>query len=520
MTKPTQQQLDIIRDCAKSPNPYLRGLNDQFQRVGYLLPGQWECALDLLRGEGSVLGIIPKLPNTVTRQQQYRWLPEPEGLFPYQREGVEWLRSQKNALLADDMGLGKTIQALAGFIPLDAAVLIFTPLAAQEVWVREIKKWGLPFTPQVIKQKRHMRMPKPGEVLVTNYAKLWNLRDDSAPEPPNGKTAVWLEDAIKEMPANLHIIADECHELKGTAAATQKVRKWRKFSMMARHSGARILGISGTPALNNLSELWRVLVALGCEKPAFRHYGEFCRIAGLEPRGGFQVGPPDKKTLKERLSKVMLRRTREEVFTQMPKKLRHKVRVAIPEELSDQLTEIWEKFELWKYETPEDFAKALWAQGGLEVMSKIKAALAAAKLPHILQLAEEFEESGAPFVVVSSHKTPVEKLGARPGWGCITGDTPAHVRGEVEDKFARGELKAVAITLKAGGVGISLTRANTLIMGDLDWTPGLNKQAEDRLRPHLQREACHYYYVLADHPLEDHILGVISRKEKLLGNVL
>lgn len=130
---------------------------------------------------------------------------------------------------------------------------------------------------------------------------------------------------------------------------------------------------------------------------------------------------------------------------------------------------------------------------------------------------EDYEESQTPLVVASAHRAPVDALGAREGWATITGDTPAAKRAEIVKRFQDGNLKGVALTIQAGGVGLTLTRASTMIFVDLDWTPGNNVQCEDRICRIGQRaDSVLVIRMVSDHPLDRHILEILKKKMCLI----
>jgi superfamily II DNA or RNA helicase len=89
----------------------------------------------------------------------------------------------------------------------------------------------------------------------------------------------------------------------------------------------------------------------------------------------------------------------------------------------------------------------------------VRAAVATAKLPTALEVVTRWEEEREPQVVFCCHRAPVDTIGAREGWSTITGDVPSDERTRRIDSFQRGELKGLALTVQAGGTGITLTRA-------------------------------------------------------------
>jgi SWI/SNF-related matrix-associated actin-dependent regulator 1 of chromatin subfamily A len=149
------------------------------------------------------------------------------------------------------------------------------------------------------------------------------------------------------------------------------------------------------------------------------------------------------------------------------------------------------------------------------------AALAESRVKAVEEFVESYEDAGEPLVVFSAHVAPVKALAAREGWAAITGETPAEARTEIVRRFQAGELKGLACTMAAAGVGITLTRASTAVFVDLDWTPAINSQAQDRLhRIGQTAESVLYVRFTSDHPLDLHIHNLIVKKMDLIDRAI
>jgi SNF2 family DNA or RNA helicase len=149
-------------------------------------------------------------------------------------------------------------------------------------------------------------------------------------------------------------------------------------------------------------------------------------------------------------------------------------------------------------------------------MSEVRASLATAKIPALVEIVADIEEADEPIVVFSAHRAPIDHLGTRDGWAAITGDTPATARTEIEARFQRGELRGVAATIQAGGVAITLTRAHRAVFVDQDWTPALNAQAEDRICRIGQDRGVIITRLIADHTLDRRIAEVLASKTAII----
>ena len=132
-------------------------------------------------------------------------------------------------------------------------------------------------------------------------------------------------------------------------------------------------------------------------------------------------------------------------------------------------------------------------------------------------MVEEHEEDDIPLVVFSAHVEPLNKLAERDGWKKITVETRSEDRQKIVEEFQSGRLNGVAVSIKAGGVGITLTRAWKAIFIDLDWVPGANQQAEDRIcRIGQESNKIEIVRMVSDHPLDIHVIELISWKMSII----
>jgi superfamily II DNA/RNA helicase len=156
-----------------------------------------------------------------------------------------------------------------------------------------------------------------------------------------------------------------------------------------------------------------------------------------------------------------------------------------------------------------------------KMFSKIRARLASDRIKALEELVEGFEDAGEPVVVFSAHRAPVEAMAKRDGWAVIMGDTPQKARQQAVEDFQSGVLKGIACTIKAGGTGITLTRASKMIFCDLEWNPALNMQAEDRIRRIGQKaSSLQYIRLVSDHAMDLHVLNLLSEKTALINDAI
>ena len=418
-------------------------------------------------------------------------------LFPFQMYGSQWLAGRRTALLGDMMGVGKSAQALIAFDSEESGMIVVCPAVAKGVWARECRKWRPELTPVILSGRGSFRLPAPGEVVILNY----EILPETFENVSNRK---------------ITLVPDEAHNLKGKCA---KVTKFRNLARGVIKGGGRVWGLSGSPFLNRPLELWNVLNSLGLANEAFGSFPRFCRLFNAtQGRFGMNWGSPSPE-VPGMLRRVMLRRTRKEVFPEMKGKRRESVPVDIDKKTSDLCDEIVRLM----FEAGIDFDRcvedaAITRVGGalFNLMSAARMALATAKIPAMLRVVEEFEENDQPLLVFSAHRNPIDVLAEREGWEVITGDVSASRRTEIEDAFQAGKLKGVGATIAAGGVSITLTRAHNGLFVDRLFVSSLNAQAEDRMDRFGQTELVLIRDLVADHRLDERMNEILIQKQELL----
>jgi SNF2 family DNA or RNA helicase len=428
-------------------------------------------------------------------------------LFPFQRTGVTWLATRHGALLADEMGLGKTVQTLCA-LPGDAGVLVVCPAVAKGVWRRELGRFRPHFRVSVLSGRGSFRWPVRGEVVITNYDILPGAHRDGC----KGDGCNGCAEVLSDIPSGTVVVADEAHALKNAKA--QRTMRFRALSEGARRAGGRTWLLTATPLMNRPQELWAVYQAAGIAQEAFGSWKQFVSLFRGEPGqwGGYVWGIPSEESV-ERIKRVSLRRMKSEVASDIPAKSRNHLTV----DVDAKARKACDAFVREIGKDPEEIANLL--DSGVipfEKFSAVRAALATAKVPALLELVDQYEEQEEPLVVFSAHRAPVDKLSEREGWAVISGDTPNDRRTEIEDAFQAGKLKGVACTIKAGGVAITLTKAANAIFVDRELTPALNAQAEDRIHRIGQARPATITILVADHLLDERISDLLTSKQALI----
>lgn len=435
-------------------------------------------------------------------------------LMGFQGIGIEWLAPRRKALLGDDMGLGKTVQALTA-APTNAPVVVVCPSVAKGVWVREVSRFRPDLTPVALSGRDSFRWAQPGEMVIINY--------DILPGEPAEKKgyAATLPADLANAPAGTVLIGDEAHMLKESDAnRTSQFRALREAVLAA---DGRVWLLTATPILNRPTELWALLQAMSAGREVYGSYENFCRLWNTEQgRYGTIWGnaEPEVATL---LKKIMLRRMKRDVLTQLPPKTIRDVEV---NGLSDAVKRLCDQalaqLEADGVSVEEALRIASETENitrpSIQIWSKARAALATVKLGAALDMIEAFEDAEEPVVVFSAHRAAIDTLGKRPGWAAITGDTPGTEREAIAARFQAGELIGVAATIAAGGVAITLTRASNAIFIDEAVTPALNNQAQDRIYRIGQSRGVVITRLVAAHALDRHTAMLLARKNEIIAS--
>lgn len=482
-------------------------------------------------------------------------------LFPFQSIGVEWMAPRRKLILGDDMGLGKTIQALVA-APRNAKLLVICPAVAKGVWTRESRRFRPDLTPVALSGRGSFRWPtQPGEMIIVNYDILPHVEEPatikkSKVKVPNRATwehklraplhygetswsrigtAMEIEAAwhkafttawekigqryhgtlvLAACPADVIIIADEAHALKSSKAA--RTNRFRALSKVVLSKNGRGWLLTATPLLNRGAELWSMLQAVHAANEVYGSYKRYLSLwNAYESRFGIVWGTPTPEVA-EGLRTFMMRRLKTEVLTQLPPKT---IRTIEVNGLSESLKKLCdavlaEGVDLDKLATAtEDSANK---RPAFRSFSAVRAQLAMVKLGAAMEMVEDFEDAEEPLVVFSAHRNPILTLGARAGWACITGDTSAEKRTQIEDEFQAGKLKGVACTIKAGGVAITLTRASNALFIDEELTPALNSQGQDRVYRIGQSRGVVITRLVAAHALDRRIAELLDAKTAII----
>jgi SNF2 family DNA or RNA helicase len=439
----------------------------------------------------------------------------------YQLQGLAWLQFLREqglaGILADDMGLGKTAQTLAHLLlekesgRLDRPALIVLPTSLVSNWRHEAARFAPALRVLALhgpQRKQDFDRITEHDLVITTYPLLW--RD---------------LDVLAQHDYHL-LILDEAQAVKNAGSRSAEAVR----GLRARHK----LVITGTPMENHLGELWAQFDFL---LPGFlgdeRAFGRLWRTP-IEKHGDSER----RALLGRRIKPFILRRRKDEVATELPAKT-----IMVREvELSGRQRELYETVRAaMDAKVRQAVAGKGFARSQIDILDALlklrqvccdprllkqdsaKAVKEHAKLDALMAMLPEMVEEGRRVLVFSQFtsmlaliETALTKAGL--GYVMLTGDT--RDRDTPVQRFQAGEAPVFLISLKAGGVGLNLTAADTVIHFDPWWNPAAENQATDRAHRIGQTKPVFVYKLVAAGSIEQRILELQERKAALAAGVL
>ncbi|KAF3453526.1 hypothetical protein FNV43_RR03966 [Rhamnella rubrinervis] len=459
-------------------------------------------------------------------QERYDRIPTSieSKLLPFQREGVRFvLQHGGRALLADEMGLGKTLQAIAvaSCIRDSWPVLILTPSSLRLHWASMIQQWlDIPSSEILVVLSQCGGSNRGGFTIVSSSTKgtihldgLFNIISyDVVPKLQN----LLMASEFKV------VIADESHFLKNAQAkrttACLPVIKKAQYALL----------LSGTPALSRPIELFKQLEALYPD--VFRNVHEYGNRYCKGGIFGIYQGASNHEELHNLMkATLMIRRLKKDVLSELPVKRRQQVFLDLAEKDMKQINALFRELEVVKQKIKACKSKQEVESLKLSeknLINKIYTDSAEAKIPAVLDYLATVVEAGCKFLIFAHHQSMIDSIYQfllKKKVGCIRidGGTPAASRQALVTDFQENDsIKAAVLSIKAGGVGLTLTAASTVIFAELSWTPGDLIQAEDRAHRIGQAASVNIYYLLANDTVDDIIWDVVQNKLENLGQML
>ena len=513
--------------------PFIETLRDLFDRAAPGADGELRLArfdavtLSELEAQGYCIRGAERLRELARRLKDFTGIEPvepPAGLTvelrPYQRRGLDWLQFLRSwdlaGILADDMGLGKTVQALAHLLlekeagRLDRPALVVAPTSLMGNWRREAARFAPNLRTLVLHgSDRHSYFDAIPhyDLVLTTYPLL--SRD---------------QERLQEQ--SFHsLILDEAQSVKNPKSQAAIVVR----ALKADHR----LCLTGTPMENHLGELWTQFDFL---MPGF--LGDQATFRRLWRTPIEQYRDQERQgRLAQRVAPFMLRRRKQDVATELPPK----TEIIKSVTLGEAQSALYEGIRL---SMEKRVREAIAVQGLarshitiLDALLKLRQTCCdprllslpaaarvkeSAKLELLMDLLPEQLEEGRRILLFSQFTSMLALIEPELNqrgipFTKLTGQT--RKRDEAIDAFRSGAVDLFLISLKAGGVGLNLTEADTVILYDPWWNPAVEAQAADRAHRIGQDKPVFVYKLVTEQTVEERILNMQERKRALAAGV-
>lgn len=427
-------------------------------------------------------------------------------LRKYQETGYQWLKSlsvyQLGGILADDMGLGKTVQTIAYLLSerSDKPHLVVVPASVVYNWRNECRKFAPSLKVQILvglREERELLMEegKFADVWITTYG---IVRQDI--------------DLYKEISFQ-SLILDEAQHIKNyftkTSKAIREIQADKKFAL------------SGTPIENSLDELWAIFqVVLPDFLPTLKQFRKM-----------------DREKISSLTRPFILRRLKEDVLTELPEKI-ESVHIS---ELTKEQKELYLGYlQQLRSETSHSIANNRFQHERMKILAGLTRLRQicchpslfienyegrSGKLDELIELVQTFIANGKRMLIFSQFtsmheiiRKELDQLAIE--YFYLHGQTPANERVQMSEAFNRGEKDVFLISLRAGGTGLNLTGADTVILYDLWWNPAVEDQATSRAHRFGQKNVVQVIRFITDGTIEEKIYELQQKKRELIDQVI
>ena len=442
-------------------------------------------------------------------------------LRDYQRSGLGWLQFLRECgfggVLADDMGLGKTVQVLAHLIieksagRLSGPSLVVVPTSLVSNWRREAARFAPGLDVLVLHgNDRHARLPDitRSDLVITTYSLL-------------PRDAEYLRGQSFSF-----VILDEAQWIKNPATKAAKV----VFTLDARHR----LCVTGTPLENHLGELWSQFHFLmpgylGSEAAFRRRFRHPIERQGDDMR---------RAALAARIRPFVLRRTKSQVAAELPDKIEMERLVTMEGRQAALYETVRATMEARVRRAIRDSGITRSRITVLDALLRMRQVCCdprllkttetdtvarSAKLDLLMQMLPELVSEGRRILLFSQFTTMLgliedELVAHGITFSKLTGRT--RKRDAAIDAFQRGDASVFLVSLKAGGVGLNLTAADTVVLYDPWWNPAVERQAIDRAHRIGQDKTVFVYRLIVENSIEEKIVALQDRKQALADNLI
>jgi SWI/SNF-related matrix-associated actin-dependent regulator 1 of chromatin subfamily A len=419
----------------------------------------------------------------------------------HQKEAIEKLVGSRRFILADDMGLGKTTSTIIAALETGAKkILIICPASLKINWQREIEN----YSDRSVFISEGKKFSTESDFVIVNYDILKNFHDlkDS-------------ENSLLNQSDFELVILDEAHMVSNAQA--QRTKIINHFVKKIK----RVWLLTGTPMTSRPMNYYNLLSII--ESPVAQNWMAYAirYCQGYQFKAGNRKvwnvqGASNLEELKDRTSKQILRRLKEEVLD-LPDKIITPVYLRTSsKEYKDLMGEYYEWLDNRKEESSSltiQFSKLM----------KVRKVIANEKVRQTIEFAENIIEQGKKVIIFTNFTDTLQLIHNHFGKQSVYLDGSCNKvqRQYAVDQFQDNEkIKVFVGNLKAAGVGLTLTAAEVVIMNDLSFVPAEHAQAEDRAYRYGQKNNVLVYYPIFENTIEGAIYDILNKKKKIIGTVM
>jgi SWI/SNF-related matrix-associated actin-dependent regulator 1 of chromatin subfamily A len=451
-------------------------------------------------------------------------IPLKLNMYPYQCQGTSYIIDEKKVIVGDAPGLGKTIQAIAAVVKMQAfPCLIICPSSLKLNWQREIHMWTDYKAMILSNQNQHSweMFTDPSKNLfgvdsmthffIVNYESLSKYFVKNINKPKHRKFKLSDVEFNKNITLFKSIVIDEIHRVKEPATLQAKLTKGIS-------SGKEIIiGLTGTPVVNKARDLASILAIID----KINYFGGYDQFLNKYCQGW--DGADNLIELNQKLTEhCFYRREKSDVLKDLPAKVRHIVpcEITTQKEYNDALKDLKDYLRKYKQASDSEIARSMRG----EVMVRIgilKNISARGKLNDVIDYVKDIIESGEKIVLFVHLREVGNYLKQMfPSAMTVLGSDDNKARQLNIDKFQKDpETQVIICSIKAAGVGITLTASSRVAFVELPWHPADTEQCEDRCHRIGQKDSVQCTYFLGKNTIDNWIYSVINGKRQLSNDI-
>lgn len=480
--------------------PIVRGLKllDSVEdNSTFTLEESFRQFLDTIHNPSSMQFEVPKMVAPILRD--------------YQVQGYKWLKTLASygfgGILADDMGLGKTLQSITYILSElphvrknKLPILIVCPSSLTYNWLSEMKKFAPGVQAVILDGDKSERTAKQkrmsdSDIVITSY-------------PLLRKDILWYEKQTFHT-----VFFDEAQAFKNPI--TQTARTVKRINADYRFA------LTGTPVENSSEELWSIFHVVFPE--LFQGLRDFSHLT--------------RKQIARRVRPFLLRRLKEDVLAELPEKIES---VDLVELLPEQKKLYGAYLAKLRHDTLKHLDKDTLRKNKIKILAGLTRLRqicchpslfvdgyngSSAKFEQLLRILEESRQAGRRVLIFSQFTKMLQLIGREMAlqglpYFYLDGQTPSEERLELTNRFNTGERDLFLISLKAGGTGLNLTGADTVILYDLWWNPAVEEQAADRAHRMGQTNIVQVIKLVARGTIEEKMNELQEKKRELIEEII